>query len=141
MAYLAAFRVAWIWVKFYACTHCEAHAFTCAHKRNVHMVHYLWREHGMQETRCNVRQCSHCDTLTVIVNLCKEHLGPPLKFSQNLNSSPKRKTNRDSTVSQPGCLRYQRSPNPAHWVLYCGACDYMVWGCVAHSVYSLSWGV
>ena len=33
------------------------------------------------------------------------HLRPLLMFSQNLDSSQTRKTNRDSTVSQPGVVR------------------------------------
>jgi hypothetical protein len=55
--------------KFYACRHCETHVFTCAHKRNVHQVHCLWTEHGMDVARWNMEQCSRCDTLTMIVNL------------------------------------------------------------------------
>ena len=35
---------------------------------------------------------------------------------------------RIAAVSSGSTLRCQRSPDPVHWVLHCGACECMVWG-------------
>ena len=67
---------------FYPCQHCDDHAFTCAHQRNVHQIHCLVRmgdvqrsiywdwQTGMDMTRWNMAPCRYCNFSTMLATLC-----------------------------------------------------------------------